>query len=184
MGPFPFLSSLFPLLSLSSPSPSPLPLPLPLPSLSPPSPLPLLSFCILKLHKTPDFVSISTPKWKRIWISCGVYVCFPICLLSWKLTFCSGCDMWQESGEIEKQELLNSVGKYSFLSSLENVKTLALKHCILFYSLSTEAHIPFFLIYEIWLCYSRNVLNSLLEPKRNEKSNLQVCVQNVCNRLI
>lgn len=50
-------------------------------------------------------------------------------------------------GEVEMQESLNFVGKYSFLSSLENVKTLALKHCYaFFFPLSLLRHTyPFYL---------------------------------------
>lgn len=124
--------------------------------------------CILELRKTPDFASISTPKWKKIWISCGVHDCFPICLLSWKLTFCSSCDMWQENGGSGNAGIVEFCGQIPFPIFFRECQNIGIKTLLYFFSsVSTEAHIPFFLIYEIWLCYSRNVLNGVLEPKRN-----------------
>lgn len=102
---------------------------------------------LLKLHKTSDFVSISIPKWKRIWISCGVHVCFPICLLSYKLTFFSSCEMWQENGGSGNARIIEFCGQIPFPVFLGECQNIGIKTLLyLFFPLSLLRHTnPFFL---------------------------------------
>lgn len=95
------------------------------------------------------------------------------------------CD--RKWGEVETQKSLNSVGKSPFLSSLENVKNVGIKALLYFFFLFTKAHRPFFLFFLSVICgyiilEMFGIVNGA--KKRNEKSNLQVCIQNIRDYLI